>query len=62
MVTYYVKERGDISLNYKGSWTYEEKAHRNPCEKCENHKKHDSCKDTCKKMRVINLWKLNSKC
>ncbi|WP_394557283.1 hypothetical protein [Priestia aryabhattai] len=45
-------------MKYKEDWTLEEKAHKNPCKKCE---KHDSCKDICKKMRVINLWKFNSK-
>lgn len=51
----------NIDMKYKEDWTLEEKDHKNPCKKCEKHKKHDSCKDTCKKMRVINLWKLNSK-
>ncbi|MED4235862.1 hypothetical protein [Priestia megaterium] len=44
-------------MQYKEDWTYEEKAHKNPCKKCEKPKKHDSCKG----MKVINLWKLNSK-
>lgn len=57
MVTYYSKERGDINMKYNEDWTYEEKAHKNPCKKCEKHKKHESCKG----MKVINLWKLNSK-
>lgn len=57
MVTYYGKERGDIDMKYKEEWTYEEKAHKNPCKRCEKHKKHDPCKE----MKVINLWKLNSK-
>ncbi|MEM4997570.1 hypothetical protein WKH56_33820 [Priestia sp. SB1] len=51
-------------MKYKEDWTLEEKAHKNPCKKCEKHEKHekhDSCKDICKKMRVINLWKFNSK-
>lgn len=61
MVTYYSNERGDIGMKYKEDWTLEEKTHKNPCKKCEKHEKHDSCKDICKKMRVINLWKFNSK-
>ncbi|MCT6593201.1 hypothetical protein N3553_25480, partial [Pantoea dispersa] len=61
MVTYYSKERGDIGMKYKEDWAYEGKSHKNTCKKCEKHEKHNSGSDNCKKIRIINLWKLSSK-
>ena len=48
-------------MKYKEDWDYAEEAHKKPCKKYEKHDEHSSCKDTCKKIRVINLWKSSSK-
>ena len=63
-VTYDSKKRGDINMKYKENWDYEGDSPKNTCKKHKKHEKHEdyrSCKDTCKEIRIINLWKLNSK-
>lgn len=58
-----VRKGGGI-MKYKENWDYEGDSHKNTCKKHKKHEKHEdyrSCKDTCKEIRITNLWKLNSK-
>jgi len=57
-------------MKYKEDWDYAEEAQQKSCKKhenkeaCKKHEKHEEsspCNDTCKKIRVINLWKSSSK-
>ena len=51
-------------MKYKENWDYEGDSPKNTCKKHKKHEKHEdyrSCKNTCKEIRIINLWKLNSK-